>query len=49
MNTGFSNGMNVGMNQSGGFNNGYGYGASNGQGSSSSWNVQPPSFSFVGP
>ena len=47
MNSGFSNGMNVGMNQSGGFTNGYGYGASNGQGSSSSWNVQPPSFSFV--
>jgi hypothetical protein len=48
MNTGFSNGMNAGMNMSGGMNNGYGYGASNGQGNSSSWNVEPPSFSFVG-
>lgn len=38
---GFSNGMNVGMNMGGstGFNNS--------QGSGSSWNVQPPSFSFV--
>jgi len=38
---GFSNGMNIGMNQTGGFNNGYGYGASNGSGSSSSWNLSP--------
>ena len=38
---GFSNGMNVGMNMSGstGFNNS--------QGTGSSWNVQPPSFSFA--
>ena len=46
-NMGFSNGLNIGMNQSGGFNNGYGYGNSQGQGNSSSWNVQPPNFSFV--
>ena len=40
---GFSNGMQTGMNMSGGFNNGYGYGASNGQGSSSSWQFDPGS------
>ena len=46
-NMGFSNGMNVGMGMQGGINNSSGYGTSTGQGSSSSWNVQPPSFSFA--
>lgn len=45
---GFSNGMNVGMGMNGSINNSSGYGTSTGSGSSSSWNVQPPSFSFVG-
>ena len=44
---GFSNGMNVGMNQSAGMNNSNGFSSSTGQGSSSGWNVQAPSFSFV--
>ena len=46
-NMGFSNGMNVGMGMTGGINNSSGYGTSTGQGTSSSWNVQPPSFSFA--
>lgn len=46
-NMGFSNGMNVGMGMNGGINAGSGFGTSTGQGSSSSWNIQPPSFSFA--
>jgi hypothetical protein len=48
MNNGFSNGMNVGMNMNSGVNAGSGFGTSTGQGSSSGWNIAPPSFSFVG-
>ena len=38
---GFSNGMNVGMNMSGGTNNSFGTGTSNGSGSSSAWQFDP--------
>ena len=41
---GFSNGMNVGMGMNGSINSGSGTST----GSGSSWNVQPPSFSFAG-
>lgn len=44
---GFSNGMNAGMNMNGGYTNGNSFGVSNGNGTSSSWNVQPPKFSFT--
>lgn len=47
---GFSNGMNVGMNMSGGMGMNNNYGGSSGQGTSNSsgWNIAPPSISMVG-
>ena len=47
-NMGFSNGVNVGLGMNRGVNASSGFGTSQGQGSSSSWNIQPPSFSFAG-
>ena len=42
-NMGFSNGINIGMGMNGAMNNQYGYGTSQGNGSSSSWSFDPGS------